>query len=223
MTDPHMKRALPLTSIGFRALAEQRLHRAPPAFMSRARILDGPSDFELNPDALTEHFTQTQPKPAAVLVPVVTRAHALTVLFTQRTDHLPAHAGQISFPGGKIDTGETPLAAAVREAGEEVGLQSCHIEPIGYLDIYRTGTGFSIVPVVAFVEPDFSLALNRHEVADAFEVPLSFLLEGANFRKDIRTIAGRERSFYAIPYGERYIWGATAGILMNMLRRFHLP
>jgi 8-oxo-dGTP pyrophosphatase MutT (NUDIX family) len=212
-----------LTRVGFRALALQRLHRRPPEPSPHATILDGPSDFELNPDAMSKAFAATRPKPAAVLVPVVMRSSALTVLFTQRTDHLPAHAGQISFPGGKIDRGETPLAAALREAHEEVGLNPSHIDPIGYLDRYRTGTGFSIVPVVALVEPGFSLTLNRHEVADAFEVPLSFLLQLSNFQKDVRTIAGRERSFYAIPYGERYIWGATAGILMNMLRRMKLP
>jgi 8-oxo-dGTP pyrophosphatase MutT (NUDIX family) len=211
------------TSIGFRALAMRRLHRHPPEPLARANILDGPSDFELNPDAVGPAFATMAATPAAVLVPIVERSHALTVLFTQRTDHLPAHAGQISFPGGKIDRGETPLEAALREAREEVGLNPSHIEPVGYLDRYRTGTGFSIIPVVALVQPDFSLSLNRQEVADAFEVPLSFLLQDSNFQKDVRTIAGRERSFYAIPYGERYIWGATAGILMNMLRRMTLP
>lgn len=219
----HSQRDRPyaISLTGFREAAGQALYRDPPEVRSDARILDGPSDFELNPDALIDLIARTAPRPAAVLVPIVKRPE-LTVLFTQRTDHLPAHGGQISFPGGKIDGDETPLSAALREAEEEIGLSAPFIEPIGYLDRYRTGTGFSITPVVAVVEPHFSLQLNTHEVSEAFEVPLHFLMDRANFAKDERVIGGRPRSFYAIPYGNRYIWGATAGILMNMLRRFSL-
>jgi 8-oxo-dGTP pyrophosphatase MutT (NUDIX family) len=210
--------------------SEATLSRA--AFLSRARralialspgpaaaSARSPSDFDLNPQLAGELLGGVEPKPAAVLLPVIDRGE-LTVLFTRRTDHLPAHAGQISFPGGKIDeTDAGPLATALREAEEEIGLDRSHVEPLGYLDPYRTATGYRIIPVVALIEPRFTLAINAGEVAEAFEAPLSFFAEERNFRTEARMFAGHERRFYSIPYGRHYIWGATAGILKNLHER----
>ncbi|MGD9922547.1 MAG: CoA pyrophosphatase [Pseudorhodoplanes sp.] len=155
-------------------------------------------------------------KPAAVLIPVIDRDEPM-VLLTQRTAHLPQHAGQIAFPGGKIDaTDATPLAAALREAEEEVGLDASVIDPIGYLDVYMTTLGYRIVPVVARVHPEFKLILNPGEVEDTFEVPLSFMMELTNHQTHSREWQGMMRSYYAIPFGERYIWGVTAGIFRNL-------
>jgi len=160
-------------------------------------------------------------KPAAVLIGVVEREEPM-VLLTQRTAHLPQHAGQIAFPGGKIDAGDaTPLAAAIREAHEEIGLPGEVIDPIGYLDVYMTTLGFRIVPVVARVTPDFTLTLNPGEVDNAFEVPLAFVMEVANHQTHSREWQGMMRTFYAIPFGERYIWGVTAGIFRNLQQRIY--
>ncbi len=213
-----------LTAAGFRRRARLALLSHPASSrLGEMQSTAGPSDFDLNPDAIAELDGRGPHRPAAVLVPVIARAE-LSLLFTQRTDHLPAHAGQIAFPGGKIDEhDEGAEATALREAEEEVGLARAHVETLGYLDPYRTGTGYRITPVVALVSPDFTLTLNAGEVSDAFEVPLSHFLDARNFRTDTRTIAGRERRFYAIPYGERYIWGATAGILKNMQKRLSGP
>lgn len=176
-----------------------------------------PSDFDLNPGMAAE-FAGSGLRAAAVLVPVVAR-DPLTVILTQRTEGLSSHPGQIAFPGGKLEAGETVLQAALREAQEEIGLEPRFVEPLGYLDPYRTGTGFRVVPLVAFVVPDSPLALDTSEVAEAFEVPLAFLMDAANHQLHSRRIAGRERQFYAMPYGDRFIWGATAGILRNMHER----
>lgn len=208
----------------FRALAARGLHPDPPLLSTSIAALASPSDFDLNPDAFAEHtFSAKALKPAAVLVPVLPRPEGLSVILTQRTAHLPSHAGQIAFPGGKIDADDDgPCGAALREAFEEIGLEPSFAEPIGYLDIYRTVTDFAVTPVVAVVRPGFSLALNAHEVEDAFEVPFAFLMDAANHELHTRTYRGHERRYYAMPYGERYIWGATAGILMNMYRRLFL-
>jgi 8-oxo-dGTP pyrophosphatase MutT (NUDIX family) len=201
----------------FRAAAAVRLHVTPqmPSPCGDAQI-PPPSDFDLNPSAFTDWNGPAPARPAAVLVPVIARDN-LTVLLTERTAHLAAHAGQIAFPGGKPDPGDSsPIDTALREAHEEIGLSRAYVEPLGFLDIYRTGTGFAVTPVVALVRPDFELTLNPNEVASAFEVPLAFLMNPANHRIDAHTLDGRDRRFYAMPYGERYIWGATAGILRNM-------
>lgn len=176
-----------------------------------------PSDFDLNPDALADWSRPFEvPKPAAVLVGIVMRAE-LTVLLTERPLHLRAHAGQIAFPGGKPEPGErTPAATALREAYEETGLDSRLAEPLGVLPAYRTGTGYLIVPVVALVRPPPVWHADPHEVSSVFEVPLAFLMDPANHQIETRVLAGRSRSFYAMPYGERFIWGATAGILRSM-------
>ena len=160
-------------------------------------------------------------KLAAVLVPIVERSEP-TVLLTQRTADLASHAGQISFPGGRIEPNdESPVAAAMREAKEEVGLAPMLIEPIGYLDLYLTFSGYRILPTVARVAPDYKLVLSEREVADAFEVPLTFLMDAQNHALHSRDWKGVTRKYYAMPFGERYIWGVTAGILRNLYERIY--
>jgi len=157
---------------------------------------------------------------AAVLVPLVQRETGLTVLLTQRTAHLRDHAGQISFPGGRCeDQDASPVATALREAQEEVGLAAGQVEVLGLLPEYRTGTGFSIVPVVGLVHPPLNLKLDDFEVAEAFETPLSFLLDPANCLRHNIEFQGSLREYYAMPWEGYYIWGATAGMLVS-LRRF---
>jgi 8-oxo-dGTP pyrophosphatase MutT (NUDIX family) len=158
-------------------------------------------------------------RPAAVLLPIVNRPQGLTVLLTLRASDLRAHSGQVAFPGGKIDPGETPRDAALREAGEEIGLEKRFVEPLGWLDPYFTGTGFRVAPLVALVEPSFALKVNRLEVDEVFETPFAFLMDPANHRLDEREWQGRRRQFYAMPHEGRYIWGATAGILRNLYEK----
>ncbi len=174
-------------------------------------------------DRVLEIVAREQPvRPAAVLIPVVDHPQP-TVLLTQRSPHLNNHAGQISFPGGKIDaTDASPLDAALREADEEVGLKREFVEPIGYLDLYGTAFGFRILPTVARVKPGFKLTLNASEVDDAFEVPLAFLMNPENHQIHSKEFRGMERSYYAMPFAERYIWGATAGILRVLYERIYL-
>jgi 8-oxo-dGTP pyrophosphatase MutT (NUDIX family) len=158
--------------------------------------------------------------PAAVLFPLVPRPAGMQVLLTQRTDHLRDHPGQISFPGGRIETSDaSPAAAALREAEEEIGLPPGQARILGYLPRYRTGTGFEVYPVVALVEPPFALRLDPFEVADVFEVPLAFLLDPAHHRRETLHYRGALREYTAMPYGERYIWGATAGMILSLAER----
>ena len=175
-------------------------------------------------DRMLEIIAREQPvRPAAVLIAVVDHPQP-TVLLTQRSPHLNNHAGQISFPGGKIDAIDaSPLDAALREAEEEVGLKREFVEPIGYLDLYGTAFGFRILPTVARVKPGFKLRINHSEVDDAFEVPLAFLMDPANHQVHSKEFRGMERSYYAMPFAERYIWGATAGILRVLYERIYLP
>ncbi len=157
--------------------------------------------------------------PAAVLVPLVERESGLTVLLTQRTAHLRDHAGQISFPGGRCEEQDVSAAAtALREAQEEVGLDPNQVEVLGLLPEYRTGTGFSIMPVVALVRPPLNLKLDDFEVAEAFETPLSFFLDPANHQRHRVEHQGSMREYYAMPWEGYYIWGATAGMLVSLQR-----
>ena len=192
----------------------------PPAGLADPESLPLRGDHDADP--VVKAMAAVRPvKPAAVLIAVIERDEPM-VLLTQRTAHLKQHAGQIAFPGGKIDaTDATPLAAALREADEEVGLAASAVEPIGYLDVYMTTLGYRIVPVVARVRPGFTLTLNPGEVEDAFEVPLSFMMEVANHQTHSREWQGMMRSYYAIPFGDRYIWGVTAGIFRNLQQRVY--
>jgi 8-oxo-dGTP pyrophosphatase MutT (NUDIX family) len=178
-------------------------------------------DLDLDP-SLWERAGVAATRPAAVLIPVVDRPEP-TVLLTQRTE-LPSHPGQIAFPGGKIESLDvTPADAALREAEEEIGLSRAVIEPIGYLDLYLTFSGYRILPTVARVRPSYRLAINEAEVADAFEVPLAFLMDAQNHALHSRDWKGVTRKYYAMPFGERYIWGVTAGILRNLYERIYEP
>jgi 8-oxo-dGTP pyrophosphatase MutT (NUDIX family) len=160
-------------------------------------------------------------KPAAVLVPIVLRAEGPTILLTQRHADLSKHAGQIAFPGGRMDEGETALAAALREAQEEIGLDPRFISPIGFLDGYLTITNYMVTPVVALVREGFSLHAQPGEVDDIFEVPLSFLMDVKNRQTQSREWKGMTRYFYVYPHGERNIWGATAGMIKNLHDRLY--
>lgn len=163
------------------------------------------------------HPSSRKPVAAAVLVPVVNQPRGPTLLFTQRTAHLYDHAGQISFPGGRVDDGDpSRVATALREAEEETGLDSQRVEIIGQLPDYDIMTGFRVTPVVGWIEPPFEISPDPFEVADVFEVPLAFFLDPANHQRHTREINGITRHYYAMPYGERYIWGATAGMLFNL-------
>lgn len=159
---------------------------------------------------------------AAVLIAVVERSGEATVLLTRRASHLSSHAGQIAFPGGKMEDDDvTIIDTALREAREEAGLEPALVKPVGRLDTYHTGSGFRIVPVLGVVSPGFNLAPDPSEVAEVFEVPLQFLMTVANHQRHSMEWQGRQRFFYAMPYGERYIWGATAGILRVMYERLY--
>ncbi|HET8728597.1 MAG TPA: CoA pyrophosphatase [Alphaproteobacteria bacterium] len=180
-----------------------------PAPASRRKIR---GDHDLNPGLRPP----AELRPAAVLVPLVEREDGLQILLTRRTDHLAAHAGQISFPGGRVEPDdEDEKAAALRETEEEIGLPPERVEVIGRLDTYITRTGFQIVPFVGLIRPPFTVRPDPHEVADVFEVPLDFILHPENPQRHSRMFQGSERFYYAFPYHERYIWGATAGILLN--------
>jgi 8-oxo-dGTP pyrophosphatase MutT (NUDIX family) len=157
--------------------------------------------------------------PAAVLVPLVNRADRITVLLTQRTDHLNDHAGQVSFPGGRVEEHDpSPEETALRETEEEIGLARRHVSVLGQLPEYFIPTGFRVTPVVGWVEPPFQLRLDEFEVADAFEVPLQHFLDAGNHVRQSAVRNGRLRHFYAMPYGGRNIWGATAGMLVTLAR-----
>lgn len=173
------------------------------------------SDYDLNP-GMRADAPETLTA-AAVLVPLVMHPAGATLLLTQRTDHLHDHAGQVSFPGGRIEESDADaVAAALRETEEEIGIVPGHIDVIGTLDVYETRTGFSITPIVALVRPGFELALDAFEVAEAFEVPLSLVLDPANHKRRSRVWKGAERFFYVIPHQDRFIWGATAGMIVNL-------
>jgi 8-oxo-dGTP pyrophosphatase MutT (NUDIX family) len=171
-------------------------------------------DHDLNPG---ETPPSAALRAAAVLVPLIDRKDGMTVLLTQRTAHLSAHAGQIAFPGGRIEADDPDaIAAALRETEEEVGLPRDRVTVIGRLDTYVTGTGFEITPIVGIIEPPYPLTIDPFEVAEAFEVPLSYILDPHNHNRTERESAGRTRIFFVLPYEGRNIWGATAGMLVNL-------
>ena len=190
--------------------------RAAPAGRTEAARLRG--DHDLNPAFDPEIYDPGRPlRSAAVLVPIIDRAEGLTVLLTRRSPHLPDHGGQISFPGGGVDPCDADAeACALREAEEEVALARRHVTLLGRLDTYIVRTGFKIVPVVGLVRPPLVLHAEAGEVDEIFEVPLSFFLQPDSRVVHSRAFRGAERFFYAYPYGDYYIWGATAGILSNL-------
>ncbi|MCK5041327.1 MAG: CoA pyrophosphatase [Sphingomonadales bacterium] len=169
--------------------------------------------------ALSGHVWQdeeTDRRKAAVLIPLISRKNGITVLLTKRAAHLPSHAGQVAFPGGKVEAQDKDIIhTALREAEEEVGLHKTFVNILGILDNYQTGTGFDIAPVVGVVEEGFEIVADRQEVEDVFEVPLSFILNKQNHILKSMFYKGADRQFYAMEFEGHTIWGATAAILVN--------
>lgn len=198
---------------GVEALRPRLLHEPPQLPLTPSR-----GDFDLNPDLRPEKPRALAP--AAVLMPIVQRDEP-TILFTRRTEHLARHAGQVSFPGGRAqDDDRTLVDTALRETHEEIGVASDFVSVAGFLDPYETGTGYAILPVVGLLRKGFAIVPEANEVAEIFEVPLTFLLDPANRQKRAGEWQGRRREFYAFEYGGHYIWGATAAILVNFRDRF---
>jgi len=210
-----------LTAAQFFSRVRERLTLEEPEGLTDPNVIPRRGDHDADP--VMEKIAAVRPiRPAAVLVPVVDHPEP-TVLLTLRTGNLSSHAGQIAFPGGRIDPeDETPLAAALREAEEEIGLDRGYVEPLGYSDLYLSGTGYRIAPAVARVRPGFRLTANPAEVAEIFEVPLAFVMGPENHQLHSREWRGMMRNYYAMPFGDRYIWGVTAGILRNVYERLYL-
>ncbi|HYD63178.1 MAG TPA: CoA pyrophosphatase [Noviherbaspirillum sp.] len=207
--------SLPVESFaGEPAVAPERLNES----WLRERFANPPV---WEPESFEERLMRKQTgelTPASVLMPIVVRDDGFTLLLTQRTAHLNDHAGQISLPGGRVDESDTSaIETALRETEEEVGLHRQHIDVLGTLPDYFTGTGFQVTPVVSLVRPPFDLRADPFEVAEIFEVPLAFLMDGANHQRRSFEIPGMgRRAFYAMPYDRFFIWGATAGMLRNL-------
>jgi 8-oxo-dGTP pyrophosphatase MutT (NUDIX family) len=177
------------------------------------------SDYDLSP----EFRPPAKPalRDAAVLAPIVVREEGCSVILTRRADTLASHTGQIAFPGGRLDPGENPVEAALREACEEIGLDPAFVDPVGLSDRYETVTGYGVEPVVGLVRPGFQLRPNPDEVAETFEVPFAFLMDPANHRRDFFERDGARRWFYAMPFEGKYIWGATAGMVRALWARLY--
>jgi 8-oxo-dGTP pyrophosphatase MutT (NUDIX family) len=210
-----------LTASEFFSRAQERLTFDVPVGFADPNVIPRHDQQDADP-AVVAAIAGVRPiRLAAVLVPIIERDE-LSVLLTQRTAHLADHAGQISFPGGKIDASdESPVAAALREAEEEIALPRRFVEPIGYLDVHMTPFGHRILPVLARVRPGFTIRFNKGEVDDAFEVPLAFLMTPQNHKRESRDWNGLTIRLYAMPFGGRNIWGATAGILRNLYERVY--
>lgn len=198
-----------------RALVTERV-----AKRTADRVIPASLAGEAADDPLFNGHALQRSKPAAVLVPLIDRPAGMTVLLTQRTEHLTDHAGQISFPGGRVEPHDRDAVdTALRETEEEIGLSRSQVEVIGCLDTCMTGTGFRVVPVVGLVDAPFdldALILDTFEVAEAFEVPLDFVLDPANHERRMAVRRGERREFYVLPFEDRYIWGATARMLVNL-------
>jgi 8-oxo-dGTP pyrophosphatase MutT (NUDIX family) len=189
------------------------------AWLRRHFASAGPPGETLYGDQGTDVERAAARRPASVLMPIVQRPQELSVLFTRRTAHLRDHSGQISFPGGRAEPHDaSPEATALREAEEEIGLEPQRVEVLGKLSDYHTRTDFRVTPVVGLVAPGFELRLDAREVEEVFEVPLSFILDPAHHERHWREFQGRRVHYFAIPYRDYYIWGATAGMLVNLYR-----
>jgi 8-oxo-dGTP pyrophosphatase MutT (NUDIX family) len=205
--------------VSLETLKARLIERLAPVETWREEGLSDRSDFDLNP---TMDRSERGLRQAAVLVPVIARPEGATVLLTRRADTLASHTGQIAFPGGRLDPGEDAVMAALREAKEEVGLAPGLVEILGLLEPYETVTGFRVTPVVGWLSRPPELTPSPAEVAEVFETPWSFLMDAANHRQDSYDLEpGVRRWFWAMPWGERYIWGATAGILKGMHARLY--
>ena len=209
-----------LVASEFFTRVRERLTLDVPPGLNDASVTPARGDHDTDP--VMRKIAEVRPiRPAAVMVPIIDHPEP-TVLLTQRAQHLPDHPGQVSFPGGKMDKGDAdPRASALRETEEEIGLDRAHVEPLGYLDLYMTTLGYRIVPVIARVKPGFALKLNTSEVDETFEVPLAFVMDQANVQRHSRDWQGMTRHYYAITFGQRYIWGVTAGILRNLYDRIY--
>ncbi|MEN9755543.1 MAG: hypothetical protein RLZ07_1925 [Pseudomonadota bacterium] len=211
-----------ITIEAFRSHAQDRLLSAPPVDAFDPAHLPPLGDHRL-----AENLAPADGRlhrPAAVLVPIVAHEDGTTILLTERSAQLKDHAGQIAFPGGKIEsTDDDAAAAALREAEEEIGLNRHFVEPMGYLDPYLSSTGYRIMPLIGIVTPGFSLTLDKREVESAFEVPLSFLMDPARHEIHQREWRGAQRRYFAMPYEGRYIWGVTAGIIRSLYERLYAP
>jgi 8-oxo-dGTP pyrophosphatase MutT (NUDIX family) len=211
----------PYSAEDVRARALARLSLEPPAGAGDPDWKPHRGDHVLNPGLYKEGLAAVA-TPAAVLVPIVPRDQGANVLLTRRSGALRRHAGQVAFPGGRIDPEDSgPIDAALREAEEEIGLDRRVVTPLGFLDVYLTHSGFRILPLVALVSPPFALVCNPAEVDEAFEAPLAFLMEPSNHLRETRVRDGVAREFYTMPWGERKIWGVTAGILRNLHERLY--
>ncbi len=208
------------TADELRGLAKCALRQDVPASALDFSLPSGRSDFDLNPDYCED--LSIAPRAAAVLIAIINHDKGAQVLLTRRPENMTSHPGQVAFPGGKVEKSDDSIeAAALREAHEEVGLDPSVVDIIGYLDTYQTSSGFRITPVVGLVPSSYQLVLDRREVDEAFEVPLQFLMTAENHQKHSRIWQGKNRAYYAMPYGDRFIWGATAGMLKNFYDRIY--